>query len=215
MIAIASGAELAPLEYKRIILFPHQIAVCDFICSGTVTSTNEDSSANVFVDEIFFGASNSTNITIRPIVLNTPPCFIENQKYLFLTFTNNWWSGTNGYNFEETSVIQLNDYLSLTNRPVDCAVFDDYRIMDNNHSAISFNRMNVGGTNFWPGIRSFLTKYIDVTRIQRNDAKARQMLFSTYKTKSPNNLPRELAKQLMEYYMYNLKRDAPSPEFDN
>ena len=46
-------------------IFPHSLCNSDFICTGTPTSTNDGHSAEFAVDEILWGSSPSTNITIR------------------------------------------------------------------------------------------------------------------------------------------------------
>lgn len=170
---LCSGVHAAPWrntgDPDELSIFPHSLCNSDFICTGTPTSTNDGHSAEFAVDEILWGASPSTNITIRYFVEPEERYkFQLGERYLVCAFTNDWWAVGRGkydpvtYRYY-TSYI-LSQCVTETNRPPDNAVFDCYVVLDNRRSSIPFKEINYGGTNYWDLVRTFTTNIIDIAK---------------------------------------------------
>ena len=204
--------ELSPIHYEQIKLFPHQLAVCDFICTGTVTATNDGFSAMLAVNEIIWGNSVLTNITVRCVDPAMPTKFSAHGNYLILAYTNNWWTGEES--IEHNSFFNLFDYTASTNIPQNHAVFEDYRILDPLGGAISFDDIIVGGTNYWEGTRTFVTNFIDVAKIPHNETNAYRKIYWTLRRENEARvLPHHLKIQLALYeWLRYLSEHLPPPE---
>ncbi len=198
--------------YSQLELFPHQVAVCDLICTGMVLSTNDGWSACFSVDEILWGHVSSTNITLRCVDTHRDTNFLHQGRYLILAFTNNWWTG-DGF-IENKSFAHLYDYITPTSRPSSCAVFDDYRILSPRGGAISFEHIIFGGMNYWEGTRTFITNFNDIARIQHSERNAYvKFYYLNSDTNLLSTLPVKLGRQLFMYkrQRYDIQH-LPPPE---
>ena len=176
------------LQLKLVSHFVHQVAVGDLICTGTIVSTNDGRSAEFVVDEVLWGQAASSNITIRRVGKwqeweNPETSFFFNRlgRHLLLAYTNNWWSkyDKRKSSWDNESILNLYDYITPTSRPPDHAVFDDYRVLDIRNGMISFDDYIVtGGTNYWEGMRTFITNFNDIARIQHDELKAYEWFYN-------------------------------------
>ena len=204
--------------------FAHQIAVSDLICTGTVVSTNDGRSAEFVVDEVLWGQAASSNITIRRVGEWqewenpwTSIFFNRLGRHLVLAYTNNWWSKSASWDSycSRESVINLYDYITPTSRPPDHAVFDDYRVLDIPNSMISFDDLVItGGTNYWEGLRTFITNFNDIARIQHDELKAYEWFYNlNSNTNMLKILPPKIMRGLWGYKMFRYDREhLPPPD---
>ena len=160
-------------------LLPHQIAVCDFICAGIVLSTNDGYSASLAVQEVVWGQTPTSNILVRCVDPAEPTGFLLNNKYLVAAYTNNWWTRkTHGrVDYLTETILATFDYNTPTSRPPDNAVFDDFRILSGRASTLNFDKIVVGGTNYWENMRTFITNFIDIAKIQRDETKVHKVVY--------------------------------------
>ena len=170
-----------PLQIRgrpdELCVFPHLLCISDFICTGAPISTNDGLSVEFAVDEILWGAAQSTNITIREII----PCggnqpFQLGERYFVCAFTNNWWAG--GRENSDYVDYILSQCVTETNRPPNNAVFDEYVLLESRLSVIPFRYINYGGTNYWDLVRTFATNIIDIARHEGDYDKVRNTVIS-------------------------------------
>ena len=198
-------------------IFPHSLCNSDFICTGTPTSTNDGHSAEFAVDEILWGSSPSTNIIIRYFVEPEERYkFQLGERYLVCAFTNDWWAIGRGklvdhstYHYY-TSFI-LSQCVTETNRPPDNAVFDDYVVLDNRLSSISFKDINYGGTNYWDLVRTFTTNIIDIAKREGDYDKVGNTTISIVNDpqkfrRFPSHIRRHLRLYKLLFYDYGKNR---------
>ena len=202
-----------PSLYEQIERFPHQVAVGDFIGTGTVLATNDGYSATLAVGEVIWGQATSSNITVQCVDKKTPTEFNLGGNYLVLAYTNDWWAGayTNDlddwtYEDEDITLLNLYDYNTPTSRPPSLAVFNDYRILRPRCSAISFDWINEGGTNYWDATRTFITNFIDIAKVQNSDEQAYKYIAKVVHGEGPR-LPKRLATQILMYYIERFDGD--------
>lgn len=207
-IIYASGEERydpPPLTFLPVEVMPHQVAVSDLICTGRVLSTNDGQSVEFAIDDLVWGTPPSTNITIRRVL--SSPCPLETlrpgHKYLVFAFTNDWWGP--GIKGQYIGLNRLADYITPTSRPPDMAVFDDYRIMNDEESVIDFELLDYDGTNYWPATRTFITNFNDITRMRHDRAAAKQLVDDTLTNRAnwaafPHVLHSKLGKYVMFYF---------------
>ena len=196
-------------------LFPHQVAVGDLICTGTVLSTNKGWSAEFAVDEILWGYVASSNITIRRVDRLPLEEFHIDERYLVVAFTNNWWGDLRDHAFIRNSTRYLYDFISPTSRPPDQAVFDDHRICIPRDGVISFDYIVENGTNYWEGTRTFITNFLEIAKFQQDERKAYEWLYnlSHANTNFYRRLPRKIRSELYVYMWmryYNFKLPPPN-----
>lgn len=153
--------------------FPHQIGVADIICTGTVL-TNNDEFAELSLNEVLWGYAPSSNITVRCLEIDDKPAFMHNEEYLVFAYTNNWWGREklSILDIYESSDMYLLDFLAITNRPANNALFSEFRIINSTQSVMRLDDLVVGGTNYWPATRTFITNFIEITRIKHDEAEA-------------------------------------------
>ena len=207
--------ELTPTDIEQIMCPPHQIAVCDLICTGTITSTNDGYSAVMAVDEILWGTVASSNITVRYLADSTPIHVNRNAKYLIMAFTNDWWFCQSTWDTREDPTFEyLYDYLTPTSRPPSGAVFDDCRIMTS-RSIFDFNRIERAETNYWPEVRTFITNYLEIAKIQHDEKKAHAFIYSLFNDPNAKHLlPPPLFPETYLYYVLRYKWLPPPDEMD-
>ena len=211
-------------SYCAVKYFPHQVAVSDLICTGTVVTTNDGRSAEFVVDEVLWGQVASSNITIRRVGEwqdwenpSNSVFFSGLGRYLVLAYTNNWWSKCGSWesSCEHESVIQLYDYITSTSRPPDHAVFEGYCIPDILNNMISFDDdIIVGGTNYWVGTRMFITNFNDIARIQHDELKAYEWFYNlNSNTNMLKILPPRIKRILWGYKYFRYDREhLPPPD---
>ena len=217
----SASYESDPNDFDQLKRFPHQVASCDFIGTGMVLATNDGYSATLAVGEILWGHAASSNITVRQVDASLPTEFLLGKQYLVLAYTNDWWNGayssgrsyayTNGcwkgtYSHNKISLISLYDYTSPTNRPPSHAVFSDYRILTPRGSAISFDKIIVGGTNYWDATRTFITNFIDIAKFQNSNEQAYKCIAKIVHNEDPR-LPKDLFLQVFLYYVERFSYD--------
>ena len=202
-----------PFVYDQLEQFPHQVAVGDFIGTGMVLATNDGYSATLAVGEVIWGQATSSNITVQCVDKKTPTEFNLGGNYLVLAYTNDWWAGayTNDlddwvYEDGDITLLNLYDYNTPTSRPPSLAVFNDYRILRPRCSAISFDWINEGGTNYWDATRTFITNFIDIAKFQNSDEKAYKYISKVIHGEGPR-LPRFLMVQTYVYYLERFDED--------
>ena len=207
--------------YAQLWQFPHQVAVCDFIGTGTVLATNDGFSASIAVGETLWGHAASSNITVRQVDVSLPSEFTLGKQYLVMAYTNDWWDGiysmdnsqaySNGclrgwFDQEDITLLNLYDYNTPTSRPPSLAVFNDYRILRPRCNAISFDRINEGGTKYWDATRTFITNFIDIAKFQNSDEQAYKYIAKVVHGEGPK-LPKFLRIQTYVYYLSRFDED--------
>ncbi len=191
----------------------HQIAVCDSIFSGTVIATNDGYSAELSVSETIWGHIPSSNIIVRCVDMTTATRLLPNVQYLVLAYTNNWWADTHR-DFSDNTLWHLYNYIAVTSRPPNHAVFSDFRILNPAYSAISFDEINFGGTNYWLETKSFVTNFISITKVQQNEKQAHDRIDSIlFGTEKPYTLPPVLSKFLMSYKIMRYGEHSANTNF--
>ena len=191
-------------------IFPHLVCIADFMGTGTAVSTNDGHSATFSVDEVLWGATSETDITIRHLDPRTAIDFQSGGRYLLCAFTNNWWI------MEKDSYDRIYDTLShcvtATNRPPDNAVFNDYRVIDKKRCAIPFTRFEQDGTNYWDAVRTFTTNLIDIAKVRGDDEMVKEKVISTIGDSVKfRGLPRFLQIQLLLYQWHLYQETLSSP----
>lgn len=188
--------------YTDLLIFPHQIAIADVICTGTAVTNCNGEVALFSVDECLWGALPSLDIRIRCADDQDRVIMKSEQRYLVFAFTNNWWSEGSrlGESFCDTSVQYLSEFLSPTSRPPDNAVFSECRIMNSRRSVFNFNMFESGGTNYWQGTRTFITNFLEISRIQQSETNAFLKIDSILGSKPESErLPPWILRQLLHY----------------
>ena len=185
--------------YGDIAIFPHLVGIADFIFTGTPISTNGNISAQFMVDEVLWGHSSATNITVKDYSMYDTPPYQLGEKYLVGAFTNDWWMGKR-YFFGVNDVLLR--FVPATNPPPSNIFLDDYRIVHRTRSAIPFRLFDYGGTNYWEGTRAFITNLIDVGRVQCDERGVREMIESIVNDRSNSRkLPIFVRRQALLYKM--------------
>lgn len=200
--------------YNDLLIFPHQVAIADVICTGTVVTNCNGEAVNFDIDDTLWGHVDSSNITIRCACTREKLTLMSGDSFLVFAFTNNWWLGKENslLEFREASEFYLADFLSPTNRPPDNAVFPECRIMDSNRSVFNLNKFESGGTNYWPGTRTFITNFLEITRIQQSETNAFRKIDSILSgTPGSETLPPWMLRQLLHYnwVRYNNTEHVP------
>ena len=205
------GGDFTPYDTMPVWHLPHQMAVCDLICTGTITSTNDGFSAAMSVDDMLWGDVASSNIIVRYLADSKPTGFKMGGKYLVMAFTNNWWIKTTPYDREDDLTLRyLYDYLTPTSRPPSGAVFDDCRIISD-RAIVDFSRFETVETNYWPETRTFITNFINMAKIQHDERKVHGFVYSLFNDHDSSRLlPRPLH---LDFYMhFALKYKCMSPD---
>lgn len=206
-------------SFTELLLFPHQVAISDIICTGSVVSNYDGTVAEFAIGETLWGSLPSTNILIRSadeehIKLAVKP----GTGYLVFAFTNNWWSDMEkyDYSFADAAVAFLSDFITPEDLPASRAVFPECRVMSpqgtvfTEGSIIEFSKFQVNGTNYWPGTRSFITNFLDITRIQHDNRKAFQKLKAYfYESRESATIPPWVLRQLHLYYGFRYQGVEP------
>lgn len=161
---------LSQAEYMG---FPHQITVADMICTGTVLTNNRDY-AVLSIDELFWGNTTSSNITVKSLQDGDSPAFVEYDRYLVFAYTNNWWGSNKvwlGYIWDTANkhLLDFRPYNGSTNAS---SFFDDYMILNSSQSVINIKSLRAGETNYWPATRKFITDFIKISRVMNDKAEA-------------------------------------------
>ena len=207
------GHEIERRDFNTIEQFPHQVAVSDLICTGMVLSTNDGHSAEFAVDEVLWGYAASSNITLRPVFSFDCLDYLHEGRFLIMAFTNNWWTQQRDYPLFVPSIYYLHDFISPTSRPPDHAVFEDYRLYSRYGSAIPFDKITVGGTNYWEGTRNFITNFLDIAKIHQDERRAYEwfygLRFATNAAPVRSRLPpavwpKLIMYKLLRYDVFNL-----------
>ncbi len=192
-------------------LLPHQIAVCDFICAGTVLSTNDGYSASLAVQEVVWGQTPTSNILVRCVDPAEPTGFLLNNKYLVAAYTNNWWpKGTkthNHFDYVDETILATFDYNTPTSHPPDNAVFEDFRILSDWASTLNFDTIATGETNLWENTRTFITNFIDLAKIQHDETKVHKLVYDLAEGKKrfASGLPLLFRAYIIKYYWSRFK----------
>lgn len=189
--------------YRELFLFPHQVAIADIVFSGTVVTNRGGGVAEFSVEELLWGNIPTSHISLRCVLNQEKLSFDSNGRYLVFAFTNNWWYGNDLYHdeFFDASSTYLSDFLSPTSKPASRAVFPDCRIMDSGKSVFNFSKFEINGTNYWPGTRSFITNFLEITRIQNDNIKAFRKLKSYfYESPASTTIPPWMLRDLHLYY---------------
>lgn len=204
-----AAAEWAgPLYWGDIAIFPHLVGVADTIFTGTVVATNGYDSADFVVDEVIWGGIPGTNVTVRDFNPEPGIPYSLGEKYLVGAFTNDWWKGAGSFGQDR----ELLRYVPATNRPPSGRLLDGYRLVERWRSAIPFERICYGGTNYWEGTRTLITNLIDVGRVQCDEEKVREIVMSIIKDKdNSRKLPSYVRRQTRLYlhFRYDVPFDAP------
>ncbi|MBQ6925538.1 MAG: hypothetical protein IJQ73_12935 [Kiritimatiellae bacterium] len=176
-------AEESAIGMTMLSQLPHQAGICDLIFAGTtiegtIVSNNEECAADFVVDDVLFGSTNSSNITVRSLSRKYTDyiyqfAFAPNERYLVCAFTNNWW-GNQGWG--DTYFQRLSHGLSITSSPPGNAVFDSYRTMYPPFTVIPFRQINFEGSNYWPVTRALVTNLVDIVRIRGDEDLLRQTI---------------------------------------
>lgn len=190
-------------EAPQIETVTHQIAVCDLICTGTIVSTNDGFSAEMAVEETLWGQVAASNITVRYLEDNTPTGFEQGRKYLILAFTNNWWHQNPFLTYRYPY-----DFVPPDGQP---PVFGDCRLLCHK-GAVDFRRIDTEKTNYWEGVRTYITNFIEITKIEADERKAHEYIYSTFNDKDAfRRLPGPIQPDLFMYY-YERYGYLPPPE---
>ena len=210
-LSLCSISAMADVDGFYVVLYsqlPHQAGICDVIFTGSVVSTNFNERDPVFpyhelpaaefaVDDVLWGSVSSSNITVGSIYPAYGFHFVPNERYLVCAFTNNWWANESRF---DTDYERLYHYLSVTSRPPENVVFDDYRTMCPRYTAIPFSRINQNGSNYWPRTRAFVTNLVDIARVRQDEMLMRQTLINVLNNRGANSgLPPYLLRWLWLY----------------
>lgn len=202
------------LYYGFISIFPHLVGIADVIFTGTPVATNGGASADFIVDEVVWGSVAGTNITVRDYSQYHNPAYRLGEKYLVGAFTNDWWMGKR-HEFGPNR--ELLHFMPATNRPPDGMLLDGYTLVDRSESAIPFRLLSDGGTNYWEGTRALITNLIDIGRIQCDEAKVRETVFSIVNDRSNAwKLPLSIRRRLdcYKYLRYDSENDPDNNVID-
>lgn len=192
--------ELNWCDISQILTLTHQIAVCDLICTGEVIATNDGFNAELAVEELLWGHTATSNIVVRYLHNDTPVNLEKGQKYLVLAYTNNWWHG-DPYQTHRTTFEYLYDYLTPTSRPAGNAVFEECRLLYPRASVMDFRIIDNGKTNYWDGMRTYITNFLQIAKIETDELKAHKYVYSTYNDKDAfRRLPGPIQPDLFLYY---------------
>ena len=193
----------------------HQLAVSDFIFKGMVQATNDGFSAELNVEDAIWGCAPSSNITVRCVDPAIATGLVLNRQYLILSYTNNWWADSSR-SFSDNTLWHLCNYVSVTSRPPEHAVFPDCRIINPVYSAIAIDIIDNGSstTNYWYETRAFITNFIDFAKIQLDEKKAHDMLDAIlYAPEKPYHLPEILRRRMTVYKIMRYGEHAANTNF--
>ena len=182
---------------------PRVFGVCDLVCAGLVTSTNDGLSANLAIDDIAWGHAASSNITIRSVAERKKLDLCPGHRYMVCAFTNNWWHASGSW-FEDP--VYLNKYLSPTSLPPDRVFFDDYRIPLVDFAVVDFKYIDYDGTNYWGGLRSFITNFTYTARVLQDKDVADEVVRGVFVDKSRERALPMLFRALLSFYLDDLDK---------
>ena len=203
----AAKAERSPYGIYDLSLLPHQVGICDVIFAGTVLSTNFDDrtasfpyyelpAAEFAVDDVVWGSVSSSNITVKSLYPAGGFHFMPNERYLVCAFTTNWWAIQTRDDYD---YLRLYHYFSITSRPPENAVFDDYRIMYPPYTTIPFSLINHNGSNYWTSTRALVTNLVEIARIRGDEQMMRLTITNLVNAKAGSGLPPIVWKHLLMY----------------
>lgn len=190
--------------------FPHQITVADMICTGTVLTNNRDH-AVLSIEELFWGNTPSSNITVRILQNDDSPAFIEDDRYLVFAYTNNWWGSSKvwlGYIWDTANehLLKPRPYNGSTNAS---SFFDDYMIMNSSQSVINIKSLRTGETNYWPATRKFIVDFIRISRILNDDTEAYRYIWHAIREGGLDKMERH---RLRKYSLFHYGDREPRKE---
>lgn len=209
----ATGA-WPPNYYRHFAIFPHLVGISDIIFTGTPVTTNGAASAEFVVDDVIWGGTSATNITVRDWSPYDNPAYQLGEKYLVCAFTNDWWSGLKHEDrfFGQDGV--LLHYVPATNRPPNGKILEAPLLIARYSSAIPFSYFETGGTNYWEGTLSLITNLIDVGRIQCDEGSVREIVESIINDEgNSRRLPTYVIREMIRYkfHRYDWEDNIQSP----